>query len=1131
MKKIFLGAIGLLFTVNCFSIDLYVKDKMKSLYYEPEIEVACYNAVNNFIKNESTKNLNIIESKEEEYKYPRIEFAIYTMYNGKDKEIKFDLYKSKSEKISSEINYINKELINSPISKPENLKSKTVVLPYEYKYNEEVNTKDFDADSDIDEINHDQNNYGIEYIDLDDLQLLLNSTQPETKKNKTKKNKETTVELNEQQAYYEENLENLIYLYLKAFLPFLDDSEIKKEKINYMDNLYLGSYYQMNKIFSNGFICNINATKDGSIIVSNSLGLCAYNCYGELISILSEQIPKEFIRTNYSDTWMTHIAEDETILVVNLNSPYIFIFDNEMRYIGKKSYNFPAYNMISDIHFDGNDEPVLYKNNSNGIKLGQGFQENINYNIGLYRTFNSSFIKKNNETWFFSKNTIFVYDQKQFLKKIIICENNSSTINEGRIIFVHDNDEFIMSTNSNVFRKYNSDGKIISTFTVDGKYINNLTYNNGIYYISTYDSLKRFYEDGMEIDEVTKKSIALNNEFTNNNSKKSSDLKKYLNLAEEYAKEKAYWNAYNLISEYLKYCPGDTYASEIKLKYELELAKEIAMEYKNSAIELYDTYGEESAKSDYSNAMQLIEKFKKSFPDDKELNDMYFDLKYTFSDGDYTKKHNASSLSVESVYLYSIFPALQNYYSKNASGKIVVKNNSENIIKNLTITSNIKKYMDFASESEVIKELKPGETKEIDLYTYFNNNILSVIENTNSQILINLLWDENGSKEKLSISRSIIVYNKSAITWQDTGMLSCFILPEDNNIKTLAYEILNKNKDFILSKNLTNAISLINGIKELNLKYVPDPVSQIADLINNDYAIDSIKYPSETINLKGGDCDDLTVLFCSLLESSGIETALITTEGHIFGAFNTGLTYNSIFENLDKNLLVLNVDGFAWIPIETTVINNGFFEAWKKASEELENTDDFYNLKEIVLLSEVRDIYPPVSIVSKKINLSNSDNKITDLIKADFTKFDSLIKNALNSPYKTKDVYELNSMARIFYIYGNNDKAIDLLNQAINLDSNYKSAYINLINIYNKTGNSKEALKLKTKADKIKNDSSEKIKLRAADSSTDDEWDEKSKKGIPVRKSTAKVGSKRTSKGIRTISTRADDGNFENWQD
>ena len=66
-------------------------------------------------------------------------------------------------------------------------------------------------------------------------------------------------------------------------------------------------------------------------------------------------------------------------------------------------------------------------------------------------------------------------------------------------------------------------------------------------------------------------------------------------------------------------------------------------------------------------------------------------------------------------------------------------------------------------------------------------------------------------------------------------------------------------------------------------------------------------------------------------------------------------------------------------------------------------------------------------------------------------------------------------MARIFYIYGNNDKAIDLLNQAINLDSNYKSAYINLINIYNKTGNSKEALKLKTKADKIKNDSSEKI--------------------------------------------------------
>jgi transglutaminase-like putative cysteine protease len=33
---------------------------------------------------------------------------------------------------------------------------------------------------------------------------------------------------------------------------------------------------------------------------------------------------------------------------------------------------------------------------------------------------------------------------------------------------------------------------------------------------------------------------------------------------------------------------------------------------------------------------------------------------------------------------------------------------------------------------------------------------------------------------------------------------------------------------------------------------------------------------------RAGDCDDLSILYCSLLEAIGIRTAFVTIPGHIF---------------------------------------------------------------------------------------------------------------------------------------------------------------------------------------------------------------------------------------------------------
>jgi hypothetical protein len=103
-----------------------------------------------------------------------------------------------------------------------------------------------------------------------------------------------------------------------------------------------------------------------------------------------------------------------------------------------------------------------------------------------------------------------------------------------------------------------------------------------------------------------------------------------------------------------------------------------------------------------------------------------------------------------------------------------------------------------------------------------------------------------------------------------------------------------------------------------------------------------VQFPNETIKLRGGDCDDLSVCYSSLLESIGIETALVDYKNtddirHVNILFNTNLVpddANLITENDTKYFLRKDENGKdeIWIPLETTSLTN-FNTAWETGAE------------------------------------------------------------------------------------------------------------------------------------------------------------------------------------------------------
>ncbi len=80
-------------------------------------------------------------------------------------------------------------------------------------------------------------------------------------------------------------------------------------------------------------------------------------------------------------------------------------------------------------------------------------------------------------------------------------------------------------------------------------------------------------------------------------------------------------------------------------------------------------------------------------------------------------------------------------------------------------------------------------------------------------------------------------------------------------------------------------------------RYIVEEFTYIAD----PEGAESIQSPFETLQFEGGDCEDLTILACSLLENMGIRTFLVLTENHAY-ALVSGINSDNLWGYINKSL-------------------------------------------------------------------------------------------------------------------------------------------------------------------------------------------------------------------------------------
>ena len=285
-------------------------------------------------------------------------------------------------------------------------------------------------------------------------------------------------------------------------------------------------------------------------------------------------------------------------------------------------------------------------------------------------------------------------------------------------------------------------------------------------------------------------------------------------------------------------------------------------------------------------------------------------------------------------------------------------------------------------------QLLPGERISAPLRRIaFTEDVLLVtdVQSVEAQVEV-VSVDEPGRKAKSS--SEFLLYSRNSAILDDIAKLASFILPTNKVVREFVDGVLAQHTEELentkLNPNLYKAMLLFNALH--GMAYAIDP-----NIPFGSGQMDEIKFPHEMLRdlakigedrrqgkgeqakplssfLLGrviGDCDDTTALYCSLLEAAHINTALIKLPGHVLMAFDIGgLTLEDAKKRPSTpDNLYIPIDGYVWIPIETTFIKEGFVNAWQKAIDELQGIDEFkegnFDSKR---LKDAWEQYPPANI-------------------------------------------------------------------------------------------------------------------------------------------------------------------------
>jgi tetratricopeptide (TPR) repeat protein len=435
---------------------------------------------------------------------------------------------------------------------------------------------------------------------------------------------------------------------------------------------------------------------------------------------------------------------------------------------------------------------------------------------------------------------------------------------------------------------------------------------------------------------------------------------------------------------------------------------------------------------------------------------LYQGVSATLSAGvNFSAMDQRSKVEIIDIRILPVFPVFYKYYNDNSVGSIRIKNGENGPIRDVKVTFYVKQYMDAPKECAAIAEMKSGEVRDIPLFALFTHSILAVLEPTKAQAQIAVTYRYVESQRSTLRESVAVVNHRNASTWDDDRKVASFATVNDPAVMRLSKQAAGITRGVgwqSFDVSFRQAAGIFEEIGLYGLRYVPDANLPYSTASANGQVVDYIQFPIQTLQFKSGDCDDLSTLYAALLEAAGVESAFITVPGHIYSAFSLSMDPDQARSFFLRPEDLIMKDGRAWVPVEITLIQEGFLRAWQIGAREWRDADSagtarFYPTR------EAWKLYEPVAMFGTEAAV---DIPSVDALIARYTKtMTAFVQQEVDPKAEKindeiararKDPKPLNKLGVLFARYGLFDKAEQSFRDSLKLGES-TPAWANLANI------------------------------------------------------------------------------------
>jgi transglutaminase-like putative cysteine protease len=320
-------------------------------------------------------------------------------------------------------------------------------------------------------------------------------------------------------------------------------------------------------------------------------------------------------------------------------------------------------------------------------------------------------------------------------------------------------------------------------------------------------------------------------------------------------------------------------------------------------------------------------------------------------------------VSVEKTHQYRVFPVSWAWYENNPVARVRVRNDEPNSITDINISFFMDTYMNQPWTFAVLPKLRPGESVEVPVTALFNEAMMNLTETVNANAVLSIQYRSLGARKETSLSMQMPIFHRNTLSWDDDRRAAAFVSPDDFAARFFARYVAAavNSKPLAVSNvppNVVHAAALFEALRLYGISYVVVPATSFVNVSADESVLDNVSFPYQALYYRGGDCSYLSILFCSLLEALGIESAFITIPGHIYIAFEVG---DSSWNAGSPEIIELYTGGVRkrWLPVEITIPGEGFTRAWRVGARQWRNTG-----REAALYP-IRDawkVYPSVTV-------------------------------------------------------------------------------------------------------------------------------------------------------------------------